>query len=51
MGFSSLIFGIIGGDLFNPEKLVPMEYPATFAVAGFLAFVALIGMKTRKDME
>jgi len=51
MGFSSLIMGTIGGDLFNPQKLMPMQYPATFAVSGFFAFVALIGMKIRKDLE
>jgi len=51
MGFSSFIMGTIGGDLFNPEKLMPMAYPATFAVAGFYALVALFAMKVRKSME
>ena len=51
MGFSSLIIGIIAGDLFNPAQPVPMAYPAMFAVAGAYALLALIAMKIRKGME
>ena len=51
MGFSTLIIGAIAGDLFNPAQPVPMSYPASFAVAGFFAIVALLGMKIRKGME
>ena len=51
MGFSTLIIGTIAGDLFNPAQPVPMAYPATFAVAGFYAIVALIAMKIRKSLE
>jgi len=51
MGFSSLIIGIIAGDLFNPTQPVPMAYPAMFAVAGAYAIVALIAMKIRKSLE
>ena len=50
MGFSAMIIGIIAGDLFNPNADVPMFYPALWAVAGFFALVALIGMKIRKDL-
>ncbi len=51
MGFSTLIVGTIGGDLFNPAQPIPMAYPATFAVAGFYAILALLAMKIRKGME
>ena len=51
MGFSTLIIGTIAGDLFNPTVVTPMSYPATFAVAGFYAIVALIAMKIRKGLE
>ena len=51
MGFSTLIIGTIAGDLFNPAQLVPMTYPAMFAVAGFYAILALLAMKIRKGME
>jgi len=51
MGFSTLIMGIISGDLYNPDKLMPMLYPATFAVAGFYAILAVVIMILRKKME
>ena len=51
MGFSTLIIGIIAGHLYNPGQITPMAYPASFAVAGFFALLALVGMKIRKDME
>ena len=51
MGFSTLIVGTIAGDLFNAAKPVPMAYPATFAVAGVYAIVALVAMKIRKGLE
>ncbi len=50
-GFSTLIMGIISGDLYNPDKLMPMSYPATFAVAGFYAILAVVIMILRKKME
>ncbi|MFC1892720.1 hypothetical protein ACFLYR_01605 [Chloroflexota bacterium] len=50
MGFSTLIIGIIAGDLFNPGQLEPMVYPASFAASGFFGLVALYGMKIRKDL-
>lgn len=51
MGFSTLIMGIIAGDLYNPDKVVPMAYPASFAVAGAYAILALVAMKIRKGLE
>ena len=36
MGFSTFVLGIMAGHLFNPTEVMPMEYPASFAVA--LAF-------------
>ena len=51
MGFSTLIIGIIAGDLFNPAQPLPMSYPAAFAVAGFYALLALLAMKIRKGLE
>ena len=50
MGFSTLIIGIIAGDLFNPGTNVPMSYPALWAVSGFFAIVAFKGMKIRADL-
>ena len=51
MGFGTLIVGTIGGDLFNPEAVLPMVYPANFAVAGFYAILAVVIMILRKKME
>ena len=51
MGFGTLIIGIIAGDLFNPARAVPMTYPATFAVAGFYAILAVVIMRLRQKME
>ena len=51
MGFSTLIIGTIGGDLFNPNVVTPMSYPANFAVAGFYAILAVVIMILRKKME
>ena len=51
MGFSTLIIGTIAGDLFNPTVVMPMSYPATFAVAGFYAILAVVIMILRKKME
>ena len=51
MGFGTMIIGIIAGDLFNPEAVMPMTYPATFAVAGFYAILAVVIMILRKKME
>jgi len=51
MGFSTLIIGIIAGDLYNPGAVTPMAYPASFAVAGFYAIVAVVIMILRKKME
>jgi hypothetical protein len=51
MGFSTLIMGIIGGDLFNAAKPVPMAYPAMFAVALAFGIGALVAMKIRKSLE
>ncbi len=50
-GFGTLIMGIISGDLFNPDKLMPMVYPASFGIAGFYAIVAVVIMILRKKME
>ena len=51
MGFSTLIVGIIAGDLFNAAQTVPMAYPAMFAVAGAYAILAVVIMILRKKME
>jgi len=51
MGFSTLIVGTIGGDLFNAAEPVPIAYPAMFAVAGAYAILALVAMKIRKSLE
>ena len=51
MGFSTLIMGIIAGDLYNAAKPVPMAYPASFAVAIAFAIGALVAMKIRKGLE
>ena len=51
MGFGTLIVGTIGGDLFNPGAVTPMAYPASFAVAGFYAILAVVIMILRKKME
>ena len=51
MGFSTLIVGIIAGDLFNAAEPVPMAYPATFAVALAYGIGALVAMKIRKGLE
>ncbi|MFC1955326.1 hypothetical protein ACFLWZ_02145 [Chloroflexota bacterium] len=50
MGFSTLAIGIMAGVLYNPNAVTPMTYPAIWAVSGFFALVALIGMKIRKDL-
>ena len=50
MGFSTLIFGTIGGDLFNPNREMPMVYAVSFAASAFFGLVALYGMKIRKDL-
>ena len=51
MGFSTLILGIIGGDLFNPAKPAPMAYPALFAVALAYGVGAVVVMILRQKME
>ena len=51
MGFSTLIVGIIAGDLFNPAQPVPMAYPAIFAVALAYGVGAVVVMKLRQKME
>ncbi|MFC1928007.1 hypothetical protein ACFLXK_00200 [Chloroflexota bacterium] len=51
MGFGTLIVGTIAGDLFNPGIILPMAYPASFAVAGFYAILAVVIMILRKKME
>ena len=51
IGFGTCILGIIAGDLFNPESVLPMTYPAMFAVAGFYAILAVVIMILRKKME
>jgi len=50
-GFSTLVLGIIAGDLFSTEVIPPMEYTALFAVAGFYAILAVVIMLLRKKME
>jgi len=50
MGFSTFIMGVVNGDLFGSE-VVPMGYPASFAVAGFYAIAAVVIMVLRKKME
>ncbi|MFC1980271.1 hypothetical protein ACFLVS_05445 [Chloroflexota bacterium] len=50
MGFSTFAVGSISGVLYSSEG-VPMAYPATFAVAGFYALVAVVIMLLRKKME
>ena len=51
MGFGTLIIGTIAGDLFNPGAVTPMVYPASFAVAGFYAILAVVIMRLRQKME
>jgi len=51
MGFSTLIIGIIAGDLFNPNAVTPMAYPANFAVAGAYAILAVVIMRLRQKLE
>ena len=50
MGFSTFISGVISGDLYGAAEL-SMAYPATFAVAGFYAILAIVVMILRKKME
>ena len=50
MGISTLILGIMAGELYNPGANVPMSYPAIWAVSALFAIVALYGMKIRKDL-
>jgi hypothetical protein len=50
MGLSTFISGTISGDLYGTEEL-SMTYPASFAVAGFYAVVAVVIMVLRKKME
>ncbi|MFC2013405.1 hypothetical protein ACFLU8_00725 [Chloroflexota bacterium] len=50
MGFSTFITGTISGDLYGSEEL-SMAYPATFAVAGFYAILAVVIMILRKKMD
>jgi hypothetical protein len=51
MGFSVLAMGIIGKDLYNADKTMPMVYPAAFAAAVFMAIAAVVTMLLRKKME
>ena len=51
MGFSTLIIGAIGGDLFNPAQPAPIVYPALFAVALAYGVGAVIVMRLRQKME
>ena len=51
MGFSTMIIGIIAGELFSTEATVPMSYPILFAVAGAYAILAVVIMILRKNME
>jgi len=51
MGFSTLIIGIIGGDLYNVAKPMPIVYPVSFAVALAFGIGALVAMKIRKSLE
>ncbi len=51
MGFSTLIIGIIAGDLYNPAQPTPMAYPALFAVALAYGVGAVIVMRLRQKME
>ncbi len=51
MGFSTLIIGIIAGDLYNPAQPTPMAYPALFAVALAYGVGAIIVMRLRQKME
>ena len=50
MGLSTFAMGILSGDLYGGGEL-SMTYPATFAVAGFYALVAVVIMILRKKME
>ncbi len=49
-GLSAFIMGILSGDLYGGGEY-SMLYPATFAVAGFYAIVAVAIMILRKKME
>jgi hypothetical protein len=51
MGFSTMIMGIISGDLYNVGREMPISYPITWAVAGFYAILAVVIMILRKRME
>ena len=50
MGFSTLIKGIILGDLYG-AKATPMVYPAAFAVALAFGIGAAVVMLIRKKLE
>jgi len=49
-GLSAFAMGILSGDLYGSGEY-SMLYPATFAVAGFYAIVAVVIMLLRKKME
>lgn len=49
MGFSTFIMGIVNEDLYGSEVL-PMAYPAVFAVAAFYVLAAVVIMILRKKM-
>ncbi len=51
MGFSTLVMGIVSGDLYNVTKAPPMAYSALFAIAGLYAILAAVIMLIRKRME
>ena len=51
MGFSTLALGTMGGDLFNPNAVMPMEYPVAFAVALAFGIGSAVVMLIRKKLE
>ena len=51
MGFSTLIVGIMAGDLYSIAEPVPMAYPVSFAVSIAFGIGALVAMKIRKGLE
>jgi hypothetical protein len=50
-GFSTLIVGIISGNLYTNTGPAPAAYAAWLAVAGFFAIAAVVIMILRKKME
>ena len=51
MGLSMFMLGIMAGDLFNPNVVMPMEYSVGFGVALAFGIGAAVVMLIRKKLE